>query len=270
MVLTTLAIGVAGAQPVVASSPDPRDPTGSSASTTVAGGLGSRMGSQRSGPGQAPAGDPQQSSDWHLYHHWTDPSWLDPGQLSGRPTTGTPTPTPEPERSGGYGWPPPPPPLTPPSSGSWFPPTESYPPTTSPTATPTPSLTSTPSTMSPDAETSTPTPAATTGGRQGPKPDQANREPVAANPDDQAPSRELGLGDPVDQPSVSPSPSPTPRPTVTAPTAGTPDEPLAVLPVRANTEPTSAAQHTLVYSGMLGLALAVIGLTMVGLRRRRW
>jgi hypothetical protein len=231
IVLTTVVAGVAGAQPVVASSPDPRDPAGSSATGY-----------------QASGSDP--SGDWHRYHHWTDPTWPDPDQLAGTPT---PEPTPRPERSG-YGWTSPRPPLTLPPSSDWFPPTESY-----------PTLTSTP-TM---ATTSTPVRPPSTEDEPGQEPDRVNRDPVAAAPDDQAPSQQLDLGDPVEQP------SPSPRPTVTA-TNSTPDAPtgsvapIAARPVRADTAPTSGAQHTLVYSGMLGLALALIGLTMVGLRRRKW
>ncbi|BCB80549.1 hypothetical protein Pflav_069590 [Phytohabitans flavus] len=34
--------------------------------------------------------------------------------------------------------------------------------------------------------------------------------------------------------------------------------------------PTSEYRRTLIYSGILGLVLAAIGLTMVGVRRRGW
>ena len=81
--------------------------------------------------------------------------------------------------------------------------------------------------------------------------DPLPRDPLAAGPD----GEDLGLGETVDQP--------TPTPTVDT----------SVLPARAgpaDTTPAGEYRHTLIYSGVIGLGLAAIGLTMVGLRRRRW
>ena len=79
------------------------------------------------------------------------------------------------------------------------------------------------------------------------------RDPLAAGPDDE----DLGLGDTVDEP------APTPPPTTSAVAA-----PREV--AEADTTPASGYHQTLIYSGLIGLALAAVGLMMVGMRRRRW
>ena len=84
--------------------------------------------------------------------------------------------------------------------------------------------------------------------------DPPQRDPVAAGPD----GEDLGLGETVDEPTPTPTPS----------ADGSAAAPLRAAPV--DPTPASEYRHTLIYSGVIGLALAAIGLTMVGLRRRRW
>jgi hypothetical protein len=81
---------------------------------------------------------------------------------------------------------------------------------------------------------------------------------VAAGPDDPDLRDDLGVGDPVDQPSPTPEPTDTPDPQ---------PRPRAVAP---DMSAANDYHQTLIFSGMLGLALAAIGLMMIGLRRRRW
>jgi hypothetical protein len=306
--LTSLAVALTGGQPVGASSADGREPAGDSASLADGGPMGGQ------GPSGAPTGGepaggtvggqtsdgapggvvPAASAspisvgdassggsaggppdDWHLYHHWADPSWPDPGQATGerpgagdeRPRGGAPIPA---RTSGGYNWDPLGAPTTdaPPSTG-WTPtpgdPADPAPgtPTGPPTATwpapdpaepyEQPGTSTSPPTTGDGAAPGSPGSPGQDGG-EGPQPtgDPHQRDPVAAGPDD-----DLGLGETVDEP------TPTPEPTVSA----------QAVPVRAqptDTAPASGYQQTLIYSGLVGLTLAAIGLTMVGLRRRRW
>jgi hypothetical protein len=80
--------------------------------------------------------------------------------------------------------------------------------------------------------------------------DHSRREPVA---DD-----ELRPGESVEEPTPVPEPSASGR--AVAPLRPTPQD----------AEPAGAYQDTLVYSGVAGLVIAAVGLTVVGVRRRRW
>ncbi|MEH1124659.1 hypothetical protein [Micromonospora sp. CPCC 206061] len=83
------------------------------------------------------------------------------------------------------------------------------------------------------------------------------RDPVAGGPGKPT----TGLGDPVD-------------PTTSGPRPATPAVTPVVAPVRAAEEEdvgsSTAYRRSLVLSGLAGLVLAATGLTMVGIRRRRW
>jgi hypothetical protein len=234
-------------------------------------------------PGGGSAGGP--SDDWHLYNHWTDPSWPDPGQATGEqldpgvepPRAGAPLPA---RTAGGYSWEPPVTPTTEPSPPTGWTPSPDDPTDPAP-GTPTgPPTTTGPvqDPTNPDEEPDSPTPPRTSstappgtgvppgtsgedqpdGSQDGvPSPgttDPLHRDPVAAGPDD----GDLGLGETVDEPTPTPEPS----------ASGRAPAPLRAAP--ADPAPAGEYQHTLIYSGMIGLALAAIGLTMVGLRRRRW
>ncbi len=306
--LTSLALAMAGGQPVGASSADGRAPASDSTSLAdggPTGGQGGPAGGERAGgpvSGPASDGDPPGSDggvvpaasaspsyssggsaggppdDWHHYHHWTDPSWPDPGQATGEriepddgwPRAGAPLPA---RTAGGYSWEPPVTPTIDPSPSTGWTPTPGDPtdPTDPAPGTPTGSATTTapaPDPAGPDDRPDTPTPPDSTGSPGGDGPDGTNgpgtgamptgdplpRDPLAAGPDD-----DLGLGETVEQPTPTPEPTPTRDTSVVPARAGTTD-----------TTPAGEYRHTLIYSGMIGLALAAIGLTMVGLRRRRW
>jgi hypothetical protein len=308
--LTSLAVALTGGQPVGASSTDgrerasdspvladgkPADGRGTSGQGGPTGGepAGGRVGGQASdgAPGEvvpaasAPpgfaggaasggsAGGPP--DDWHLYHHWADPSWPDPGQATGerlngrgeRPRAGAPLPA---RTSGGYSWEPPVTPTTDPTDSTGWTPSPGDPADPAP-GTPTGPPTATwpaPDPAEPHEQPGTPAspPSAGDGtapgapgqdqqdGADGPQPtgDPLQRDPVAAGPDD-----DLGLGDTVDEP------PPTPEPTAS-------EQAVPVRAAPADTAPASGYQQTLIYSGLVGLTLAAIGLTMVSLRRRRW
>jgi hypothetical protein len=314
--LMSLAIAMASGQPVGASS-DGRE--GASGSTSLADGEpvgGPATGEQGTGgrlsgqagdgpaaasddgilptvsaspgsPGSAPtggaAGEPP--DDWHEYHHWTDPSWPDPGQATGeqddpgqadeRQGGGAPLPA---HTASAYGLEPPITPTTEPSPSNGGTPSPGEPgdqPSSTPPVTGSPTTTGPgPEAAGPDGEPDTPTAPGSTDGPPGSQgqgqPDGAaspqagapptatedplQRDPVAAGPS----GGDLGLGDTVDEP------SPTPEPGVT----GGGSAPLKAAP--ANATPAGEYQQTLIYSGLIGLALAVTGLAMVGLRRRRW
>ncbi|WP_345512211.1 hypothetical protein [Phytohabitans houttuyneae] len=230
--------------------------------------------------------------DWHRYNHWTDPSWPDPGQAAGerfdpeaqRPGGAAPLPA---RTAGGFGWEQPTTPTTEPTPSTGWTPTPGDP-TDPPPGTPTDAPSTTdppPDPTTPDEEPETPVPPPTsetppgTSGAPGtpvetpgqgqpdglddprtgalPAPTTTEpwpRDPVAAGPDDE----DLGLGETVDEP------TPTPEPSLTGGAAA----PLRAQPV--NPAPAAEYRETLVYSGLVGLVLAAIGLTMVGLRRRRW
>jgi hypothetical protein len=265
--LTAVALGLAGAQPVAASSPDPRGPSAIAAPVagpgaradgdTWSSGSGALSdgppGASSDGPSGASSDGPsgaEGSSDWHLYNHWTDPSWPLPDQLRGHEPGGAPWPT----STSGYGW-------TPPVLPPGLPPTA--PPTGLPTAPPTglPPSASSPSADPPSADVAeTPEPGAAPNvprpgapGSPAPTGEPGARDPVAAGPQDP----DLGLGDPVDPP------SPTPLPATT-----TPVPPGQATPPILNA--ASDYQRTLIFSGALGLALAAIGFAMISVRRRRW
>lgn len=312
--LASLAIALAGGQPVGAMSDGrepasdavglsdgepgggsglrgPGGPTGSESAGGAIGGRASDGGvvpasSASPSPGGGTAGGP--ADDWHLYNHWTDPSWPDPGQATGerldpgRGHTGGGAPLPA-RTAGGYGWEPPMTPTTEPApSTGWTAtpgdPTDPAP--GSPTGAPTTSGPA-PDPATPDEETDSPSPPGTSGTSPGsagvpgtpgegqpdgsdgppsgamPSPvttDPLQRDPVAAGPG----GEDLGLGETVDEPTPTPEPSAT----------GRTQAPLRAEPV--DPTPASEYQETLIYSGLIGLLLAAIGLTMVGLRRRRW
>jgi hypothetical protein len=85
-------------------------------------------------------------------------------------------------------------------------------------------------------------------------PDPLRSDPVAGGPEDE----DSGLGGTVEEP------TPTPERTASK---------RAAAPVRAaptDTTPASGYQKSLIYSGIIGIVLAAIGITMVGLRRRSW
>lgn len=257
--LAALAMGATAAQPVVAFSSDLRDLSAETHSDAhgMAGPPRAdgdvRSDAERS-DGSSDASEPP---DWHHYHHWTDPSWPHPDQPDDQDPAGVPWPAPTSE---GHGWTPP---ITPP--GLPHPPVLSpttTPPTADPTETPDPGSSDPPSGASPGlpgAEPDWPQP-----GAQGPPAPAGtepagkspDRDPVAAGPDDPDLGDDLGLGDPVDQPSPGPTGTTDPQP-----------PPQAVAP-----EPHVADDYhlTLIFSGILGLLLALIGLAMVTLRRRRW
>lgn len=78
-----------------------------------------------------------------------------------------------------------------------------------------------------------------------------SRDPVAAGPG----TPTLGLGDPVDDPLPNPG-------------ATRPDKPSQALDRDARA--SEGYRRSLIYSGLLGLILAIIGLTIVVRHRRRW
>ncbi|MDQ7906988.1 hypothetical protein RB614_20970 [Phytohabitans sp. ZYX-F-186] len=250
MLLTTVAL--TGGQPVAAS--PVHEFSGAPTHIAAAGGGFVVVAST---PKPSPSGPPD---DWYRYHHWTDPSWPDPSRMTGEPS----------RPAGGHDWvPPTTPAYEPPPSTGWTAtpgdPTDPAPGTPTGSAT----VTGPPYPTGSAGETDTPSPPRTAGAApktssppsgqhsQGgalPEPsteDPLPRDPVVAGPDD-----DLGLGDTVDEP--TPEPSATGR--ATAPPRAEPVE----------TTPASEYQHTLVYSGAIGLTLAAVGLMMVGLRRRRW
>ncbi|BCB85890.1 hypothetical protein [Phytohabitans suffuscus] len=264
-----------------------------SAAASHGGGIVPAASASPSTPSGAAAGAPP--DDWHLYHHWTDPSWPDHGQAAGEHfEPGAAAPLPARTGGGGFGWEPP---VTatadPRPSTSWTPtpadPTDPTDPTDPAPGTPSgpPTVTAPPpDPPGPGGEPYTPTPSrtadaplddpppytdgppsgldpqdSTDGSASGVLPppatrDPLQRDPVAAGPD----GDDLGLGGTVDDP----TPTPTPEPFVT----GRATAPLRA--AQAQATPAGEYRHTLVYSGLVGLALAAIGLTMVGLRRRGW
>lgn len=272
--LTSLAVALTGGQRIDAWSIDGREVANDSAIGRASD--GAPAGSDGPPGGLAPAASASPSAgpsgvppdDWHLYHHWTDPSWPDAGQATGEQPdlgdvrAGGATPIPAGTAGGNHSEPQATPTIDPTPPAGWTPtpggPTDPAPgtPTGAPTIT------------GPEEEPGTPTPpggnAVPPGspgqdGTAGPRPsvsagDPLGRDPVAAVPDD-----DLGLGETVDEP------TPTPEPTA-GPGAGT--VPLRV--ADPDTTPAGEYHQTLIYSGLVGLALAAIGLTMVGLRRRRW
>lgn len=289
--LTSLAIALAGGQPVGAMSSGGGEPAsdsmrlsdGSGANDAPRGqGTGGTLSHQASdGPptaGVVPAASASPGAtsggwaggppdDWHQYHHWTDPSWPDQDEATGGHGS-APLPA---RTAGGYAWDPPStPPDDPPPPDGWAPTPgdPADPPAGTPTGSPT--TAPAPDPAVPDEGTAAPSPPDTSGSPpdgtgvppghtqpNGAGPDTGApppRDPVAAGPD----GEDLGLGETVDDP------TPTPEPTATPP-AGTPAQVAAGDPT-----PASKYRHTLIYSGIIGLALAAIGLTMVGLRRRRW
>jgi len=304
VMLSSLSIALAGGQPVGAS-PDERDPGGDSArlasdtepgeqgkggqaappDAEQGGGTLSDQASDDSSGESVPAASPSANSptggsagappdDWHIYNHWTDPSWPDPDE--GWPGGRAPLPA---RSTGGFGWEPQTtPPVDPTPSTGWtqtpVDPADPAPgtPTDAPTATRPAPDPAEPDPPLPNQQTDDPTPPLNTdappehqpGSRNDDEPrigaqpqpattDPLQREPVAAGPDDE----DLGLGEIVDEP------TPTPEPAAMSEQS---------IPLRAQpTNPAANEYHqTLVYSGLVGLALAAIGLTMVGLRRRRW
>lgn len=184
--------------------------------------------------------------DWHLYHRWMDPAW--PG-AEGAPRADGPPPA--------YTWPPVPDPWptpldtsAPAPGGPPFGEAPGVPPGAPPRDAPHPNPTgsgqdTSPPGGEPDPGTAqTPTPA-------------PSREPVVAGPG----TPTLGLGDPVTDPPSTAS---------AMPTAPTPPGSNQNRVLDRDASDTDGYRRSLIYSGLLGLALAVVGITMVTKRRRRW
>ncbi|MEJ3742305.1 hypothetical protein WEI85_03280 [Actinomycetes bacterium KLBMP 9797] len=193
-------------------------------------------------------GGPSGAASWQFYHHRDDPAWpkaqrrSDGGPATTPPPAGTPS---------GYPWPPPaePWPFNPHAPWSARHPPGGPPSVGVPLGAPNGDTPSSPSGNTPGDDTPGEDPLA--GGPGGDPVATPSREPVAGGPG----TPPLGLGDPVDDPSLAPSPT-------------SPGAPPQALDRDGSASP--GYRRSLLYSGLLGLILAIIGLTIVMRHRRHW